>query len=249
MIPGLVLQFMSKLIHIWSETMTLKAFKAPAIYLAIFVLVGMLSGCAAATTLAPTALPTATSIPIASPSLTPTFTPTETLTFTPTITFTPTATTTLTLIPTDTLTPTRTPTYNMPGDHPVGRCTDLPLRYTYGTTVYDGIVNLCLIDVLVRDDYKMQFNLVWHFASKDLPVPHRYVFGNLDTMHLVDDLGNRYDPLGNSGKTQDTDAPGAGENSIAAYYLFPRPTKGARVFTLVDDDKNRSINLIILIYR
>jgi hypothetical protein len=228
--------------------MSLKAIKVSAVILAIFVLPGMLAGCAAATTPAPTALPTATTAPSELPTLTATFTPTETTTFTPTITFTPTATATLTLTPTDTLTPTRTPSYNVPGIHPVGRCTDLPLTYSLGST-YNGIVNLCLIDVLVRDDYKMQFNLVWHFASKDVPVPHRYVYGHLDNMHLEDDLGNRYDPLGNSGKTQDTDAKGPGENSIAAYYLFPRPAKDARVFTLVDDDKNRSINLIILIYR
>ncbi len=167
----------------------------------------------------------------------------------PTETQTPTLTPTITLTPTDTQPPTRTPSYNMPGVHPVGRCTDLPLHYTYGSKAYDGIVNLCLVDVLVRDDYKMQFNLVWHFASKDLPVPHRYVYGNLDTMLLVDDLGNRYEPLGNSGKTQDTDAQGPGENSIAAYYLFPRPKPGAHVFILIDVDKKKSIDIIILIYR
>jgi hypothetical protein len=215
--------------------------------LMMVILAGLIGGCAAVTT--PTLVSTSTAIPTTIPTLTATLTATVTPTFTPTVSYTPTLTATATLTPTDSLTPTRTPSYNMPGVHPVGRCTDLQLRYTEGSQVYNGVVNLCLINVLVRDDYKMQFNLVWHFASKDVPVPHRYVYGNLDTMHLVDDLGNRYDPLGNSGKTQDTDAKGAGENSIAAYYLFPRPQKAARAFTLVDDDKNASINLIILIYR
>ena len=230
--------------------MTQKAnpFKTTSIFLVAVIVADLLSGCAAAPTPTPTTLPTSTVLPTTVPTLTSSPTEAVAPTATPTLTFTPTLTATATLTPTVTLTSTRTPSYNMPGVHPVGRCTNLNLRYNYGGTIYNGIVNLCLTSVLVRDDYKMQFNLVWHFASKDLPVPHRYVYGNLDNMHLVDDLGNRYDPLGNSGKTQDTDAPGAGENSIAAYYLFPRAQKGARVFTLVDDDKNASINLIILVY-
>lgn len=140
----------------------------------------------------------------------------------------------------------------MPGLYRIGRCTDFRLAYTDpggGSTVYTGTVNLCVATVLVRDDYKLQFNLVWHFASTDVPVPHRYVFGNMDAMHLTDDLGNRYDPLADSGKAPDNDEPGYGANSIGGWYLFPRPAKGARAFTLHDDDKKIDISIIILVYR
>ncbi len=189
-------------------------------------------------------------VPIISTS-TPAPTSTQTHTPVPTSSSTPAATNTLTLTPTSTLTPTRTPSYNMPGLYPVGRCKDFQLTYQDpggGSTSYTGTVNQCVASVLVRDDYKLQFNLVWHFASKDVPTPHRYVYGRMDAMHLTDDLGNRYDPLADSGKAPDTDDPGYGENSIGGWYLFPRPNKAARAFTLHDDDRKIDIPFIILVY-
>ncbi len=105
-----------------------------------------------------------------------------------------------------------------------------------------------MASVLVRDDYKMQFNVVFHFASADVPVPHRYVFGNMDAMSLTDDLGNQYAPLANSGQAPDNDEPGFGVNSTGGWYLFPRPNKSARAFTLHDIDRKIDIPFIILVY-
>ncbi len=106
-----------------------------------------------------------------------------------------------------------------------------------------------MASVLVRDDFKMQFNVVFHFASNDVPVPHRYVFGRMDAMSLTDDLGNQYAPLANSGQAPDNDEPGYGANSTGGWYLFPRPNKAAKAFTLHDDDRKIDIPLIILVYQ
>ncbi len=220
------------------------------------MLAGAFSGCAAATpvlrtepaapaalTASPSSPPLPSQTPIPSASVTPTALPSPSLSSV--------ATTTLTLTPAPSLTPTRTPAYNQPGLYPVGRCKDFQLSYadpSGGSTSYTGTVNLCVMTVLVRDDYKLQFNLVWHFASKDVPTPHRYVYGHMDAIHLTDDLGNRYDPLANSGKAPDTDDPGYGENSIGGWYLFPRANKAARAFVLHDDDRKIDIPFIILVY-
>ncbi len=140
----------------------------------------------------------------------------------------------------------------MPGLHPVGRCKEFQLTYPDpdgGSASYTGTVSLCVASVLVRDDFKMQFNVVFHFASADVPVPHRYVFGNMDAMRLTDVLGHRYAPLANSGQAPDNDEPGYGVNSTGGWYLFPRPNKAARAFTLHDDDRKIDIPFIILVYQ
>ncbi len=215
------------------------------------LLVGLMSACAAAS---PTVLATAYSSPSIAPAATQTLLPSASATPAPSATasFTPAATATLTLTPTPTITPTRTPSYNMPGLYPVGRCKDFQLTYadpSGGPESYTGTVNLCVASVLVRDDFKLQFNVVFHFASTDVPVPHRYVFGNMGAMSLTDDLGNRYAPLANSGQAPDNDEPGYGANSTGGWYLFPRPNKAARAFTLHDEDRKIDIPFIILVYQ
>ncbi len=197
-----------------------------------------------ALTYSPTLLPAASSTPV--PSNTPT--PTQL----PSSTFTPSATATSSVTPTPTLTPTRSLSYNMPGVYTIGRCKDFQLEYSDpggGSQTYTGTVNLCVTTVLVRDDYKLQFNVVYHFASTDVPTPHRYVYGHMDAVHLTDDLGNRYDPLADSGQAPDNDEPGFGHNSTGGWYLFSRPAKGARAFVLHDDDRKVDIPFIILVYR
>ncbi len=134
----------------------------------------------------------------------------------------------------------------------MGRCKDFQLTYADpggGPTSYSGTVNLCVASVLVRDDYKLQFNVVFHFASTGVPVPHRYVFGNMDAMSLTDDLGNQYAPLVNSGQAPDNDEPGFGVNSTGGWYLFPRPNKAAKAFTLHDTQRKIDIPFIILVYQ
>ncbi len=217
------------------------------------MLAAALSGCVGALPASPAATVALTAIPSSPPvpSLTPIPYASITPTTSPSPSQTPSATATLALTSTPSVTPTRTPSYNQPGLHPVGRCKDFQLTYadpSGSSASYTGIVNLCVASVLVRDDYKLQFNLVWHFASKDVPVPHRYVFGRMDAMHLTDDLGNRYDPLADSGQAPDTDDPGYGENSTGGWYLFARPAKAARAYTLHDDDRKIDIPLIILVY-
>ncbi len=215
------------------------------------LLAGLMSGCGAAST---TTQPTASSSPSAAPAASHTPLPSATATPapSPTASLTPRATATLTLTPTVNVTATRTPSYNMPGLHPVGRCKDFQLSYTDpsgGPDSYTGTVNLCVASVLVRNDYKLQFNVVFHFASTGVPVPHRYVFGNMDAMSLTDDLGNRYAPLANSGQAPDNDEPGYGANSTGGWYLFPRPIQPARAFTLHDEDRKIDIPFIILVYQ
>jgi hypothetical protein len=228
------------------------------------LLAGLFSGCAATPTSIQSAPPapasstaSPSSQPLASLTSLPPASATHSTSPSPSLTPTPrapdasaTATPTLTLTPSLTATPTLS--YNLPGLYPVGRCKDFRLTYADpagGSTNYTGTVSLCVATVLVRDDFKLQFNVVYHFASKDVPVPHRYVFGHMDNMSLTDDLGNRYVALANSGQAPDTDDPGYGENSTGGWYLFPRPNKAARAFTLHDDDQKIDIPFIILVYR
>jgi hypothetical protein len=82
----------------------------------------------------------------------------------------------------------------------------------------------------------MQFNILWHLVSATGQTPNRYIYGNIDAVYLTDQLGNRYDPLANSGKAPDRDENHDGVDSTAGWYLFSAPVKSARNFTFHDDD-------------
>jgi len=113
---------------------------------------------------------------------------------------------------------------------------------------YTGKVDMCIINVQVNKDRTMQFNFTWHLVSFTGPKPNRYVYGRMVSLSLVDDSGNRYPALYNSGKEQDRDENKDGVDTTSGWYLFPTPVKWAQYFTLYNDYvKNASIPYISFI--
>jgi len=163
-------------------------------------------------------------------TFTVTRTPTGTSTPTPAATDTPTATLT------PSLTPTPTPQYNLPGDYPLGICTQYNFAYADPNPGKTGVVRMCIVDVVINHDHTMQFNMLWHLVSFSGGKPGRYVYGRMIAVYLTDENGNRYNPVANSGKEPDRDLNHDGVDSISGWYLFPSPQKEAKLFTLHDDE-------------
>ena len=182
----------------------------------------------------PTVLPTAT---LAEP---------ETATPLPTATLTVIPTATITLTPS--LTPTRNPAYNLMGLYKVGLCVQYEFGYSDPNPGGTGVVRMCLVNVQVNKDQSMQFNMTWTLVSSTGPTPSRYVYGSMDALFLTDEFGTRYDPMANSGKEPDRDENKDGVDTISGWYLFPKPVKTAKLFTLHDDDgKSLSIGYLSFI--
>lgn len=171
---------------------------------------------------------------------TPTVLPTAPLVEPQTATPLPTATLPVipTMAPTSTpsLTPTRTPAYNKVGLYKVGLCVQYEFGYGDPNPGGTGVVRMCLVNVQLNKDQSMQFNMIWTLISASGPTPNRYVYGNMDALFLTDEFGTRYDPIANSGKEPDRDENIDGVDTISGWYLFPKPIKTARLFTLHDED-------------
>ena len=193
--------------------------------------------------------PSATqAIQLETSSVLPTAALADTVTATPLPTATLTATPTATFTLTPSLTPTRTPAYNLMGLYKVGRCVQYEFPYSDPAPGGRGLVNMCLVNVQVYKDQSMQFNMTWTLVSSTGSTPNRYVYGSMDALYLTDEFGTRYDPMANSGKEPDRDENKDGVDTISGWYLFPKPVKTARVFTLHDEDgKSLSINYLSFI--
>lgn len=215
------------------------------------ILILALSACAGATPIPSAApLPSLAPADTSTPTPAPSETPTPTVTPTPTLTPTPTNTLTPSVTPSVTSSPTRA-IYNLPGLHNVNKCGRTTFHYADSNVFdpngkYSLTMDLCVTTVLVRKDWTMQFNLEWRLISWDGPFPSRFMYAHNDYMSLVDDLGNWFPRLSDSGPVVDNDNTGGKQNTYAGWYLFPPAADGAKIFTLVDTDKKVTVPGIIL---
>jgi hypothetical protein len=213
--------------------------------------------------------PTATAtVPTATPTLTPTDTSTPEDTATPTETETPVNTPTPT---TPSPTPSRTlppPPTSTPTLGPVtagtyvqnGTCTGVPGYATVidpsngrTITIQLGSWTMCVSAMVVRPTLEQQVNVVWTAQPYNVPYYYRvnHIFlpahdAGSQAVYLTDPFGNRYDQIQLEGAARDGGTGVAG-TVLSGYYLFPAARDGARSFTLVISDKDRTIpNLTLL---
>ncbi len=201
--------------------------------------------------------PTATLTP--PPTATPTETPIPTYTPTPAASPTRTprpATPTRTLPPPPTFTPTPRPlvagTYLQSG-----ACTTIQAfgrgyavdRYH---TLLVGFFTVCVPAVLIRVSGEMQVNVTWTMGEVMAPNWIRINEASLPpwngssrAIYLTDNLGNRYDFTALEGAARDGGNAGSGV-TLSGYYLFPPAHRGANIFVLHDDDRQKIISNIIL---
>lgn len=197
-------------------------------FLSTLLLMSFLAGCqvVATSTATPSALPPPTLPPIPSATASPTLTPTKMITPTPTPTVTVTITPTLTATWTPTTTATPAIAYNQPGTYTIGRC------FKKYSARENGYI-FCVLNVVVREDKKMQWNVSWQWNLPDYPSILKVAFTSNKEFYVVDDLGNRYDhfEVGGCGaeKLRMKD-----DETCTGYYMFPLPRPNARIFTFVD---------------
>lgn len=193
-------------------------------------------------------------------TLTPTPTDTPTETHTPTATATPEATATATA---PTATPTRTqpppPTLTLPpptlppvtaGTYVQGTaCTTVPGYIKLDYRPHRGASwQMCVASIVVRAAHEMQVNVIWTLMPHpevNLLVSLPAHDPNSQAVYLMDRNGQRYDQIQLEGAARDG---GNGTVGIvlSGYYLFPPAAAGARQFSLVISDKDRTISNLTL---
>jgi hypothetical protein len=135
-----------------------------------------------------------------------------------------------------------------------GACTVVPgyanvINPTNGNnlTIQLGSWSMCVSSIVVRPTLEQQVNVVWTAQHYDVPYYYRVNHITLpphdpgsQAVYLTDALGNRYDQTQLEGAARDGGT-GTEGTALSGYYLFPAAQAGARSFTLVISDKDRTI--------
>ena len=186
--------------------------------------------------------PSASSTPFPTQKVEPqaTLTPTDTASQTTTSTSVPTATSTsgptatTTLSPTPTNSPTPDLVYNLPGFYPKSGCA------SYHLPKAEYNVDFCVLNVTINHDRHMVYTVSWttHIPGK------KEIRKRPDTdnrkMHLIDDLGKRYDHI-NVGGTASKFVWMKDGDTATGWFEFPPAQKEAIAFTFYDQQQDVSI--------
>jgi hypothetical protein len=104
---------------------------------------------------------------------------------------------------------------------------------------------MCVVEILVRSDGSIQFNVTWTIYESRSGVIYLNLDNENSAMYLTDNLGTHYDYMEVSGAARDQvilyKHNGPKRTHAAGWYVFPAPKSGATSFVFHTGDTNVSI--------